>query len=697
MKMVRARISSFGKLRERDFSFDDGLNVVYGLNEAGKSTLRTFLTTTVFPKAPLRYPASKTSDSGSVDVVTEDGDRYTFNREGKKSSGLGSQLCGIDDKEYVSIYSMSPEDLRDVKGIEKGDIRNRFLTIPGGNDLPRVYDEIDQARTKLLPDQRRNAKCGIATLISEDNELRQNVRRLQAREAGDIHYAELVERKKDLERKISEMGIAVQGAQNDLSAASRLSGRSKDLAKISELELEESRIGYAEKVDTEKYAVLRNNLDRKKDALDNAVGRMEISKRSVSGLDIDAYLSVIPRIEHLRNMESEYDRVSPKSSPSAPVSNKKVLSGPSILGLLLIVTGVITAAFVHIGCIAITLIGALLFAISLRNNSTSSPGATQISAQNDSKTLLENELNAVACRVNLPRRDFHNDVRTLAENLENIREYLAAEDMRKELSSDKKTAEDAMSLFLSGYGGIEGYRHAVADHQRLIEIRSQVQALKESTEGIETDVPDESEAKEAFQQANDQYAGLKSELAAVEQCLKNLSADTSVEEAITAEAEANDRVYAACYEWASLMFEKIILDRASEVAYGAHRPEVLQRADGLLSVMTDGRYKLDTDPHRCELAVSEVSGGGVKTVTEWSSGLEDQVKLSVKIAVALSLSKERPPIILDDVLLTSDSGRKKNACKAIAETANEIQVIYFTCDRETFDLLRGSGANVISL
>lgn len=697
MKIVRARISSFGKLRERDFSFDDGLNVVYGPNEAGKSTLRTFLTTTVFPKAPLRYPVSKTSDSGSVDVVTAEGNKYTFNREGKKSSGLGSQLCGIDDKEYVSIYSMSPEDLRDVKGIEKGDIRNRFLTIPGGNDLPRVYDEIDQARTKLLPDQRRNAKCGIATLISEDNELRQNVRRLQAREAGDIHYAELVERKKDLEWKISEMGMAVQGAQNELSAASRLSGRSKDLAKISELELEESRIGYAEKVDTEKYAVLCNDLDRKRDALDNAEGRLEISKRSVSGLDIDTYLSVVPRIEHLRNMENEYDRVSPKSSSSATVSNKKVLSGPTVLGLLLIVTGIITAAFVHIGCIAITLFGALLFAISLRSIGTSSPGATKIPARNNSKTLLENELNDVASRVNLPRRDFHNDVRTLADNLENIRGYLAAEDKRKESSSDKKTAEDAMSLFLSGYGGIEGYRRAVADHQRLIEIRSQIQALKVSTEGIETDVPDESEAKEAFQQANDQYAGLKSELAAVEQCLKNLSADTSVEEAITAEAEANDRVYAACYEWASLMFEKIILDRASEVAYGAHRPEVLQRADGLLSVMTDGRYKLDTDPHRCELAVSEVSGGEVKTVTEWSSGLEDQVKLSVKMAVALSLSKERPPVILDDVLLTSDSGRKKNACKAISQTANEIQVIYFTCDRETFDLLRGSGAHVVSL
>lgn len=697
MKIRQARISSYGKLRERDFSFDDGLNVVYGPNEAGKSTLRSFLTTTIFPKAPLKYPASKTSDSGSVDVVTEEGNKYTFNREGKKSSGLGSQLCEIDDKEYVSIYSMSPDDLRDVKGIEKGDIRNRFLTIPGGNDLPRVYDEIDQARTKLLPDQRRNAKCGIATLISEDNDLRQNVRRLQAREAGDVHYAELVERKKVLERQIGEKGIAVQGAQNDLSAASRHSGRSKDLAKISELEQEESKIRYAEKVDTEKYAVLNNDLGRKKEALDNAEGRLEISKRSVFGLDIDAYLSVMPQIEHLRNMESEYDRAPQRIVPTAPVSDKIELHGLPMACILLIVIGILTAAFVHIGCIAITIVGVLLFLLSLRNNTASVPISTQSFDQNNNKTILEDELNEVACKVHLPRRDFHFDIRTLTNNLENIKEYLATEDKRNESFLTKKTAEDALSLFLSGYGGIDGYQRAVSDHQRLIEIRSQIQALKESTEGIETEVLDESTAREVFQQVNDQYAGLKSELATVEQSLKNLSADMSVEEAITAEAEANDRIYAACYEWASLMFEKIILDRASEVAYSAHRPEVLQRADGLLSIMTDGRYKLDTDPHRYELAVSEVSGGEIKTVTEWSSGLEDQVKLSVKMAVSLSLSKERPPIILDDVLLTTDSGRKKNACKAIAKIANEIQVIYFTCDHETFDFLRESGANVVSL
>ena len=63
------------------------------------------------------------------------------------------------------------------------------------------------------------------------------------------------------------------------------------------------------------------------------------------------------------------------------------------------------------------------------------------------------------------------------------------------------------------------------------------------------------------------------------------------------------------------------------------------------------------------------------------------MKLSLKMAVSLSLSAERPPVILDDVLLTSDSGRKAGACEAIAKLSRDIQVIYFTCDRETRDLI----------
>lgn len=43
MKILSLHIDGFGKLHDRDISFEDGINVVYGKNEAGKSTLHTFI------------------------------------------------------------------------------------------------------------------------------------------------------------------------------------------------------------------------------------------------------------------------------------------------------------------------------------------------------------------------------------------------------------------------------------------------------------------------------------------------------------------------------------------------------------------------------------------------------------------------------------------------------------------------------
>ena len=60
MKILSLHIDGFGKFHDRDISFEDGLNVVYGKNEAGKSTLHTFIKGMLFGIERQRGRASKT-------------------------------------------------------------------------------------------------------------------------------------------------------------------------------------------------------------------------------------------------------------------------------------------------------------------------------------------------------------------------------------------------------------------------------------------------------------------------------------------------------------------------------------------------------------------------------------------------------------------------------------------------------------
>lgn len=51
MKLRRLTIAGFGRLAGRTFAFADGLNVVYGPNEAGKSTLAAAIVASLYGNA----------------------------------------------------------------------------------------------------------------------------------------------------------------------------------------------------------------------------------------------------------------------------------------------------------------------------------------------------------------------------------------------------------------------------------------------------------------------------------------------------------------------------------------------------------------------------------------------------------------------------------------------------------------------
>ena len=69
MKILSLHIDGFGKFHDRDISFEDGLNVVYGKNEAGKSTLHTFIKGMLFGIERQRGRASKNDTYSKKKVV----------------------------------------------------------------------------------------------------------------------------------------------------------------------------------------------------------------------------------------------------------------------------------------------------------------------------------------------------------------------------------------------------------------------------------------------------------------------------------------------------------------------------------------------------------------------------------------------------------------------------------------------------
>lgn len=59
MKLLELKLGSFGKFHDRTISFEDGINVIYGKNETGKSTVHTFIRGMLYGLQPQQGRASK--------------------------------------------------------------------------------------------------------------------------------------------------------------------------------------------------------------------------------------------------------------------------------------------------------------------------------------------------------------------------------------------------------------------------------------------------------------------------------------------------------------------------------------------------------------------------------------------------------------------------------------------------------------
>jgi uncharacterized protein YhaN len=181
--------------------------------------------------------------------------------------------------------------------------------------------------------------------------------------------------------------------------------------------------------------------------------------------------------------------------------------------------------------------------------------------------------------------------------------------------------------------------------------------------------------------------------------LESIDASDAAARACEAMESAAARFRSAIRPWARLRLAHALLqDALSRFRERAQAPMVAA-ASTYFGLMTGGRYprlKADEAGDRPILR-AERTDGAVIGVEAMSEGTADQLYLALRLA-ALELrrvSRPRMPLILDDVLVTSDDERAANIPRALARFAAGGQVMIFTHHLHLLDLARealGTGA-----
>ncbi len=179
---------------------------------------------------------------------------------------------------------------------------------------------------------------------------------------------------------------------------------------------------------------------------------------------------------------------------------------------------------------------------------------------------------------------------------------------------------------------------------------------------------------------------------AARRALEAIDASDAAARAREAMESAAARYRSAIRPWARLRLAHALLAQSLQRFRERAQAPMIAAASRYFALMTDGRYPrlLVNDADDRPLLLAERTDAVCVGVDAMSEGTADQLYLALRLA-ALELRRDshpQMPLVLDDVLVTSDDQRAGNVLRALSQFADGGQVVLFTHHRHVLDLAR---------
>ncbi len=133
-------------------------------------------------------------------------------------------------------------------------------------------------------------------------------------------------------------------------------------------------------------------------------------------------------------------------------------------------------------------------------------------------------------------------------------------------------------------------------------------------------------------------------------------------------------------KWALHRTVQLLIDEAKKVYEKKRQPQVIKEATRMFTFLTNGEYIRLSAPIGEQKLIVERQDGLKFEPNELSQGTKEQLYLALRFALAKVHSKQTSfPIVMDDILVNFDQGRRQKAVELIKKMSKEHQIIFFTC------------------
>ena len=640
MKIENIKVNSFGKLKNKEINLSEGINIIYGNNESGKSTLLKFIQNIfygtsknkkgkMFSDYDLYKPWEGEDFSGKITYKLDSGEKYNVYREFSKKN--------------PKIYNEQLEDITKNFNIDKNT----------GSEFFYEQTKVDEFMfLSSVVSMQQEVKLNV----TDQNVFIQKIANLASTGDDNISFKKAIDKlnKKQLEEIGTERS---QGKPINIVKQQIIECKTKlqELEKINnnKFELEKRKKELLDKIETLK---IENAFLKELNEIKN-IEKLELEKVNINENIKQKNNSQILEIEKELQNKEEKEKNSIKEIKNVKALNTKLYI---ILVLIIIMFGsilyLITKSWFAIAFAITILTGTILTYIYEKNKYNQQKKSNKIKRQKINAEISE-QIKIMQNKIDILKKN--ND-----EIDSEIKKILNKVDLELDLKKENLKSKYINKINLSKI-------NELLDSDNLINILN----------------VNEEKIKEEYIKINLIDLEKKQTLEELEEMVNIVEKLENFQKEYNELTEKNDKINKA-KEYIQIAYEKM----KNNIT-----PKFTANLSNIIQKISNEKYKRiyinDSDGMLVELP-----NGEYVSAEKLSTGTIEQLYLALRLSMVKEISEETMPIILDEAFAYYDDVRLENVLKFIKENFAENQIIIFTCthrEEKMLDKLNYSYTSVI--
>lgn len=629
MRINKLKINAYGKLKDKEINFENNINIIYGKNEAGKSTLLNFISNCF-------YGISKNKKGKDI----SDFERY-MPWAGEDFSG--KMEYELDNQEKFEIFRDFRKKNPKIFNEEMEDISKEFnIDKNKGNEFFYEQTKVDEAlflSTVVVNQQ------GVKLEKQQQNVLIQKIANLVGTGEDNVSFKRAMDRMD--RRRLDEIGTD-RSRERPINIVTK---------RIDELEKEKQEL---EKYENIKYEIEedKNNLKKQIENLENEnqylkeiklinenekIENEKIKLKENLKYENETKTKEIKnKINEIRlNHEDIFEENEKIKEKKDKLNKKQIISFVAVLFINIL--QFILIRNIYFNCMfLLTIPMVLVFAIISKNKITNKQSnikkhiekaESEINSLKQEKELLEKNNDELEEEINKLKNEYQLKINSENEKIKN-----------KYFNQIEETKINELAKLENINLEIQKVENEL-NHKKI-----ELHTLDLDNKNIEPKLENLSNIEEELVESTEKMMSLR-----------------SLEK--------------------SIYLAKEVLEQSYEKMKNTVTPKFTEELSRTIAEITNGKYnkvRLNDDTG----LVVELENGNYIPVSRLSVGTIDQLYLSLRLAMVENLSEEKMPIILDETFAYYDTERLENILKYIAERFSDYQIVLFTCTQREMQVLK---------